>query len=43
MNDQGGRVSDTNPQPYEPPSVEEIDSDGAPISTAPGTSFPIGS
>jgi hypothetical protein len=28
--------------PYEPPSVEEINSDGAPISTAPGTSLPIG-
>jgi hypothetical protein len=31
-----------NPTPYEAPSVEEIDSDGAPISTAPGASLPIG-
>jgi hypothetical protein len=29
--------------PYEAPSVEEIESDGAPISTAPGQSLPIGS
>ena len=26
------------PNPYEPPSVEEIDADGKPISTAPGQS-----
>jgi len=26
------------PNPYEPPSVEQIDADGAPISTAPGNS-----
>ncbi len=29
--------------PYEAPSVEEIESDGAPISTAPGNSLPLGS
>jgi hypothetical protein len=28
----------TDPTPYEPPSVEEIDADGYPISTAAGTS-----
>jgi hypothetical protein len=27
---------------YEAPSVEEIESDGVPISTAPGTSGPTG-
>lgn len=27
-----------DPTPYEAPSVEEIESDGAPISTAPGNS-----
>jgi hypothetical protein len=27
-------------QPYEPPSVEEIDNDGYPISTAAGNSIP---
>jgi hypothetical protein len=27
----------TNPTPYEPPSVEEIETDGEPISTAAGT------
>ena len=31
-------MSDTQPKPYEPPSVEEIETDGAPISTAAGTS-----
>jgi hypothetical protein len=30
------------PESYEVPSVEEIDSGGAPISTAPGNSLPIG-
>jgi hypothetical protein len=35
-------LSDT-PKPYEAPSVEEIENDGAPISTAPGQSLPIGS
>jgi hypothetical protein len=30
------------PESYEAPSVEEIESDGAPISTAPGNSLPIG-
>jgi hypothetical protein len=29
--------------PYEAPSVEEVENDGAPISTAPGQSLPIGS
>lgn len=34
----------TEPQsPYEAPSVEEIESDGVSISTAPGASFPVGS
>jgi hypothetical protein len=28
--------------PYEAPSVEEIENAGAPISTAPGNSLPIG-
>ena len=36
-------MSDTSPQPYESPSVEEIETGGAPISTAPGNSLPIGS
>jgi hypothetical protein len=27
------------PMPYEAPSVEEIESDGTPISTAPGNSI----
>ena len=30
------------PTPYEPPSIEEIDSPGDPISTAPGQSPPVG-
>lgn len=34
-------MSDTQPQPYEPPSVEEIETDGAPVSTAPGTTLQI--
>jgi hypothetical protein len=29
------------PTPYEPPSIEEIDNEGDPISTAPGGS-PVG-
>jgi hypothetical protein len=29
----------TNPTPYEPPSVEEIETDGEPISTAAGQSL----
>jgi hypothetical protein len=32
--------SDSNP-PYEAPSIEEIDTDGFPISTAPGSSLPV--
>ncbi len=37
-------MSMSEPQtPYEAPSVEEIDNGGAPISTAPGESLPIGS
>jgi hypothetical protein len=35
-------VSDTHPTPYEAPSVEEIVTDGAPISTAPGNSIQPG-
>ncbi len=31
-------MSDTQPKPYEAPSVEEIETNGAPISTAPGNS-----
>jgi hypothetical protein len=31
-------MSDTQPKPYEAPSVEEIDSGGAPISTVAGLS-----
>jgi hypothetical protein len=27
-------------EPYEPPTVEEIEAGGLPISTAPGTSIP---
>lgn len=30
-----------HPGPYEAPSVEEIDTEGAPVSTAPGTSLQI--
>ncbi len=26
----------SNPAPYEPPSVEEVETDGKPIATAPG-------
>lgn len=33
-------LSDGN-APYEAPSVEEIDTEGFPISTAPGNSLPI--
>ena len=32
--------SDTN-TPYEAPSIEEIDTGGFPISTAPGNSLPV--
>jgi hypothetical protein len=28
-------------EPYEPPSVEEVETDGEPISTAPGTTIGI--
>jgi hypothetical protein len=31
-------MSEIRPEPYEAPSVEEIDTDGYPISTAAGTS-----
>jgi hypothetical protein len=34
-------LSDTQPEPYEAPSVEEIDTGGAPISTAAGTTLQI--
>lgn len=34
-------MSEISPEPYEPPSVEEIDTNGYPISTAAGTSPPI--
>ncbi len=27
--------------PYEPPSVEEVETDGEPISTAPGTTIGV--
>jgi hypothetical protein len=27
---------DTQPQPYEAPSVEEVDTDGQPVATSPG-------
>ncbi len=32
-------MSDTQNPPYEPPSVEQIDTDGETISTAAGTSL----
>jgi hypothetical protein len=32
-------MSDNQPVPYEAPSVEEIDTDGNPISTAAGTTL----
>jgi hypothetical protein len=32
-------MSEQQAAPYEAPSVEEIDTDGHPISTAPGTSM----
>jgi hypothetical protein len=32
-------MSDNQPVPYEAPSVEEIDTDGHPISTAAGTTL----
>jgi hypothetical protein len=34
-------MSEMGPEPYEAPSVEEIDTDGFPISTAPGNSLPV--
>jgi len=34
-------MTSDNPQPYEAPSVEEIDTGGFPISTAAGNSLPI--
>jgi hypothetical protein len=33
-------LNDSN-TPYEAPSVEEIETDGFPISTAPGSSLPV--
>ena len=33
-------MSDKQTEPYEAPSVEEIDTDGNPISTAAGNSIP---
>jgi hypothetical protein len=35
-------LSNTHPESYEAPSVEEIDANGAPISTSPGTSIQPG-
>lgn len=32
----GGEMSEIRPEPYEAPSVEEVDTDGKPIATAPG-------
>lgn len=29
-------MSDIRPEPYEAPSVEEVETDGKPIATAPG-------
>lgn len=34
-------MSEQQPVPYEAPSVEEIDTDGYPISTAAGTSIQV--
>lgn len=34
-------MSEMGPEPYEAPSVEEIDTGGYPISTAPGNSLPV--
>jgi hypothetical protein len=34
-------MSEIRPEPYEAPSVEEVDTDGFPISTAPGNSLPV--
>lgn len=34
-------MSENHPEPYEAPSVEEIETDGFPISTAPGSSLPV--
>lgn len=34
-------MSVKQPEPYEAPSVEEIETDGAPISSAPGLSQPV--
>ncbi len=33
-------MSDKQTEPYEAPSIEEIDTDGNPISTAAGNSIP---
>ncbi len=32
----------TDPTPYEPPMVDEIDTDGNPINTTPGSSGAVG-
>jgi len=34
-------MSEIRPEPYEAPSVEEVDTGGFPISTAAGTSLPV--
>ena len=34
-------MSENHPESYEAPSVEEVDTGGAPISTAPGNSLPV--
>ncbi len=34
-------MSEIRPEPYEAPSVEEVDTAGFPISTAPGNSLPV--
>ncbi len=34
-------MSEIRPEPYEAPSVEEVDTGGYPISTAPGNSLPV--
>jgi hypothetical protein len=34
-------MSEIRPEPYEAPSVEEVETDGYPISTAAGTSIQV--
>lgn len=41
MSQEEDSLSNTNPKPYEAPTVEEIDNGGAPISTAAGNSQQI--